>query len=116
MKVFLDHNLPVQLKRELKGHIALTARALKWDRLRNGVLLAAAESAGFEVFLTGDQGIPHQRSQASRQISLVVLTRTRRKLVMAHSERILQALGRAVPGSLETVDIPDEKDETRAIE
>jgi len=33
LKVLLDHDLPVQIRRLLKGHLVLTAAAMNWNRL-----------------------------------------------------------------------------------
>jgi hypothetical protein len=60
LKVLLDHNVPVQLKPLLEGHSVSTARAVRWDRLAKGDLIAAAEAAGFVAMITGDQNIVYQ--------------------------------------------------------
>lgn len=108
MKVLLDHNIPVQLKNLLKEHTVISAREMHWDRLRNGELLSSAEEAGFEVFVTGDQGIPHQHTLHTRRLGFVVLTRTRRKLVIPCAELVQQAIATAMPGSMQVVVVPDE--------
>lgn len=41
--------------------------------LKNGVLLAAAEAARFEVLVTTDQEMLHQQNFQGRQISVLVL-------------------------------------------
>ena len=41
--------------------------------LKNGQLLLAAESGGFDVLITVDQNIPAQQSLAGRRISLIIL-------------------------------------------
>jgi hypothetical protein len=40
--------------------------------LKNGDLLAAAEIAGFDVFLTLDRGIEHQQNLVDRKIAIIV--------------------------------------------
>ena len=57
MKVLLDHHVPAQLKRMLPGHFTSAARQMRWERLKNGDLLAVAEAAGFEAPVTGDQSL-----------------------------------------------------------
>ena len=116
MKVLLDHNIPLQLKRALTNHSVTAAREMGWDRLRNGELLASAEQAAFEVFVTGDQGIPYQHDLKARRLGFVILTNTRRRLVLLHCERIEQAIGNAVPGSLQLLAIPDEANGGERIE
>jgi hypothetical protein len=116
LKVLLDHNVPVQLKPLLEGHSTSTAREMQWDRLANGDLLAAAEAAAFDVLITGDQNIAYQHDNSRRIISLVVISQTRRKLVLAHNEAITEAITRARPGSYERVPIPTRRRGIRAVE
>jgi len=42
--------------------------------LSNGDLLAAAESAGFDVLLTTDLNLRYQQNLATRRIAIVALT------------------------------------------
>lgn len=60
MQILLDHNTPAPLRYALRGHTVDTAFERGWAELTNGDLLAAAESAGFEVLITSDQGIRYQ--------------------------------------------------------
>jgi hypothetical protein len=46
--------------------------------LKNGALLAAAESAGFDVLITANQHIPDQQSFQGRKLALLVLVGRRR--------------------------------------
>jgi hypothetical protein len=46
--------------------------------LKNGSLLAAAESAGFDVLITADQHIPDQQRFQGRKLALLVLVARRR--------------------------------------
>jgi hypothetical protein len=41
--------------------------------LPNGVLLAAAEQAGYDVLITVDKNMPHQQNLSGRRISVIVL-------------------------------------------
>ena len=49
------------------------ARYAKLAGLKNGELLSAAESAGFDVLVTVDQSIPDQQSLMGRKIALMIL-------------------------------------------
>ena len=40
--------------------------------MKNGELLAAAEAAKFDVFLTVDQGIEYQQNLADRKLAIIV--------------------------------------------
>ena len=44
-----------------------------WKGTKNGELLRAAETAGYEVLLTVDQGIPHQQPPAGRKLSIILV-------------------------------------------
>jgi len=109
LKVLLDHNLPRQLKPLLVGHDVSTAREMRWDDLSNGHLLAAAEGAGFDVMVTGDQNLLYQQNDLKRVIGLVVLTEIDRRLLVGHENLILTAIDRSGAGSYELVVIPNTK-------
>lgn len=44
-----------------------------WAGLKNGALLAQAEAASFQVFLTGDQSLEFQQNLSKRRLGIVVL-------------------------------------------
>jgi len=54
VKVLFDHCVPKPLRRELPDHDITTARAMRWEGLKNGRLLDEAQAAGFDVLLTVD--------------------------------------------------------------
>jgi Protein of unknown function (DUF433) len=90
----------------LIGHTITKARDRGWDRLTNGDLLAAAETAGFDVLLTADNSIRYQQNLSRRRIALVVLSCPQWPRVRLQIERIAAALNSATPGSYCEVDIP----------
>jgi hypothetical protein len=49
--------MPVQLRDLLQGHDVGSAKAMRWELLRNGDLLKAAEEERFHVMVTADQSI-----------------------------------------------------------
>lgn len=109
MLVLFDHGTPKGLARLLPGHAIQTTQSNGWDRLGNGELLKAAESAGFEVLLTTDRRIRYQQNLSSRRIALVVLTgSTKWSRVRQHTDRIAAAVAVATPGSYTEVEIPIE--------
>lgn len=73
MRVLLDEQLPRQLAPYLVGHDAVTVHQQGWAGLKNGDLLKAAETAGFQVFITADQQLPYQQNLASSALFVVVL-------------------------------------------
>jgi hypothetical protein len=50
--VLLDENIPHQLS-ELIPHEVMTVAYMGWASWRNGILLGAADDAGFDVRVTG---------------------------------------------------------------
>ena len=55
MRVLLDENLAHSLRNHLGNHEAYTASYAGLAGLKNGRLLEAAEEAGFDILITGDQ-------------------------------------------------------------
>ncbi|MGH7842944.1 MAG: DUF5615 family PIN-like protein [Candidatus Binataceae bacterium] len=73
MRVPLDEQLPRRLARELTGHDVRTVQQQGWTGLKNGELLRRAADQGFEVFLTGDQGLPFQQNLSQARVGVVIL-------------------------------------------
>ena len=73
MKILLDECLPVGFRHHLADHEVHTAEWAGFKSLKNGRLLQEAEGAGYDVFLTTDQGIPNQQNTAGRKISVLVI-------------------------------------------
>jgi hypothetical protein len=57
--VLFDQGTPAPLRHALAGHVVETAYERGWSSLKNGELIAAAESAGFEVFVTTDKNLKY---------------------------------------------------------
>lgn len=73
MKVLIDHCVPRQFAGLLAGHEARTAREMRWDGLKNGVLMAAAAPAGFVALVTTDKHMRHQQSEHGLLMTVFVL-------------------------------------------
>jgi hypothetical protein len=106
MLILFDHSVPAPLVPYMIGHIVVKARDRGWDRLSNGDLLAEAERAGFDVFLTADKNIGYQQNLAGRRIAVVVLSTPQWPLVRSHTTEIAAAVNAAMPGSYAEVQIP----------
>ena len=107
MLILFDHGAPRGLARALPDHTIITAKARGWDRLNNGDLLEAAETAAVDLLLTTDQRIRYQQNLAGRKIAIVVLAGTTKwSRVRLHQERIAAAVNAATPGSYAEVAIP----------
>jgi hypothetical protein len=64
MRILLDQNTPIGVRRILATQDVRTASQMGWSRLSNGDLLDAAEQAGFEALITCDQNFPAQQNLA----------------------------------------------------
>ena len=61
-----------QLRHLFTDHDCRSAAYAKLAGLKNGVLLAAAESAGFDLMITTDQEIPYQQNLDGRRIAIII--------------------------------------------
>ena len=73
MRLLFGECIDERLRFPIPGQGCQTARFADPAGLKNGVLLGAAEAAGFEVPITADQNIPDQQNLAARKIALVIL-------------------------------------------
>ena len=109
MRVLLDEQLPRQLARHLAGHDVRTVQQESWAGLENGMLLTAAENAGFEVFLTGDRNLDYQQNLRNRLLGVVVLAAPSNALedLLPLLSEALPAIANVRPGELLRVpDVP----------
>lgn len=105
MRVLLDENLPHRLRNGLTTHELVTVRYQGWSGLKNGALLRAAEEAGFQVFLTGDQTVSHEQNFAIRQIAVVVLSAIEWHIICHSLQAVQAAIDAAAPGSLQVIEV-----------
>ena len=82
---------------------------MNWKELVNGLLLKEAESAGFEILLTGDTNINYQQNITGRSISVVVLRayNNRRKTHIEMMTDVILVLETVKPGQIVEVFHPD---------
>jgi len=73
VRVLLDESLPRRLIRLLPDHDCITVQDQGWSGMKNSELLRAATAAGFQVFLTADQGIAYQQNLESADMATVIL-------------------------------------------
>jgi predicted nuclease of predicted toxin-antitoxin system len=106
MRILFDQNMPRNLRAFLPGHEVRTSGQMGWQELENGELLTKAESAGFEVFITGDQNLSYQQNLSTRTISIIELTKNNWPSVEPHVERIAKAVSDCTPGSYQVIDCP----------
>ncbi|BDC51491.1 hypothetical protein F183_A38070 [Bryobacterales bacterium F-183] len=102
MKILLDECVDQKLRNLFVGHDCQTAAYAKLAGLKNGVLLAAAESAGFEIMITTDQEIPYQQNLGQRRIAILILCGASNRLadLKVLVPATLQALNAVAPGQV----------------
>jgi len=94
MRLLIDECIDERFRHSFPEHECETARHVKLAGLKNGKLLSAAESTGFDVIITVDQNIPYQQNLRDRKISLLILCAPTNRL------RDLQQLVPAVRNAL----------------
>lgn len=107
MRIVLDKNIPVGVRRFLLQHEVRTGAEMGWpDQLENGALLNAAEAAGCDVMVTADQNIRYQQNLKGRKLALVVLGSNIWPLVCEYGEAISAKVSGATSGSYQFIEMP----------
>ena len=106
MRILFDQGTPEPLIPFLQGHTITKAKDAGWDRLVNGELLKAAETAGFDVPVTTDKNMVSQQNLKTRSIAIVVLGNSQWRIVQRYVRKIAASVNAAIPGSYAEVDIP----------
>jgi hypothetical protein len=105
MKVFFDECVPRPLRNLLHPNEIYTAQELGWGRLKNGELIARAEQAGFDVFLSCDQQLKYQQNLAGRRLALLVLSTNYWPTLQSHHDQIDAAIAHIRPGEYRELQI-----------
>ena len=104
MRVPFDQGTPVPLRRHLSSHHVETACERGWSDLRDSALPDRAGAEGFELPITTDRSLRHQRNPDARRLSVLVLTSTSRPRIEARVDGIVAAIEGNAPG--ECVEVP----------
>lgn len=105
MRILFDQGTPVAIRQYLPHHEIKTALEQGWSTLLNGELLAAAQDAGFDVFLTTDTHLADQQNLTGRKLAIVVLSRNRWRSILGCIDDVVAAVNKATPGSYTVVKI-----------
>jgi hypothetical protein len=103
MRVLVDQNSPRGLRTHLPDHEVVLAREMGWATLANGELIAAAETASFDVLVTADQNIQYQQNLSGRRLALVVLGTNHWDVIRAEIHLVQEALSVATAGTYASV-------------
>ena len=105
MRILLDENMPHRLRAMLSGHDVRTTAYQGWAGLTNGILLKAADEAGFDAMITADQGIRYQQNRINYRLALIVLSTNKETVIVANMDSIHAALTAVTAGALVFVDL-----------
>jgi predicted nuclease of predicted toxin-antitoxin system len=95
MNILLDECLDWRLGRDLPGHSVKTVQDMGWQGIKNGKLLALAQSQ-FGVFITGDRNLSFQANLSRFSLSVVVLQAQSIRLV--HTRPLMAKVLALLPG------------------
>jgi hypothetical protein len=107
MKIILDESVPQKLRLLIDGHTIVTTWFQGWSGMKNGVLLTAAEEAGFDLFITADQELTYQQNLKGRKMAVLVLRTNNWNLIKAGIVAIRAAIDAATPGGYAEVQIQE---------
>jgi hypothetical protein len=94
VKVLLDNCMPYRSKRLFPGHKVSHAKDEGWEKLNNGLLLAAAAESDFDVMITVDKKIKYEQNLDRLPLTVVEIDTPDSRLpaIVAVSQQINQAL------------------------
>jgi len=104
VKILLDEDAPLPLRTTLVGHDAFSTQYVGWASLKNGDLVQAAESEGYDIFITCDKGFEYQQNLSGRRIAIILLSAQEWPIIKEHLHTIRAAVDTAVPGSYQRVE------------
>ena len=97
MRILFDHGTPTGLRQFLSGHSVVRASWRGWNQLRNGDLLRAAQSEGYELIITTDQNFEDQQNLAEFSIAILVLIPGTWHIVRENVDSVLNAVEKIQP-------------------
>jgi hypothetical protein len=105
MRILFDQGTPLPLREHLTSHTVTTAYEFGWSNLKNGELLAAAETS-FDLFITTDQQLRYQQNLSGRRLAILVLMTTSWPRISTCIHQIKEAVERIRPGEYKEVRVP----------
>jgi hypothetical protein len=103
--VLIDESLPKPLRRDLPGFQSFTVQQRGWSRTKNGALLRAAESGGFDAFLTADQSIQYQQNLSNSKLRIIVFQALSNRIehIRPLMPQAIDALNEMAPGEIRII-------------
>ena len=104
MRILLDENLDWRLGRDLPDHEVDSVPRLGWAGVTNGELIARAEG-GFDILITMDTGLAHQRNVRKHSIAIVILRARSNRLADTRPlmPKLLSRIETIAPGTITTI-------------
>jgi hypothetical protein len=99
VRILFDQGVPAPLRLRLPAHTVATAYEKGWSKLTNGDLLRAAESDGYQVFLTTDKNLKYQQNLGGRKIAIIAILSTSWPKIEPKAEALAALVAAAQPGS-----------------
>jgi len=106
VKIRLDECVPVQVRHALTGHDVSTVQAQGWKGIQNGELLAAAEAAGFALFILADKNLRYQQNLAGLRMAVLELWINHRPTLERHLPLVRAAAESIQPGEYRVLESP----------
>ena len=106
MKILLDECVPVQVRYALAGHEVATVQQQGWAGIKNGDLLAAAENAGFDLFILADKNLRYQQNLTGQRLAILELWTNHRPTLEKHFPLIRAAAESTRPGTYRQLESP----------
>ncbi len=99
MRILIDESLPRYLKQILAEQEIFTVQEMGWAGIKNGDLLARAESS-FQVLLTADKNLQYQQDLRGLRLAIIVFPSNRLKVVESLASRVKETLSFIKPSEI----------------
>jgi predicted nuclease of predicted toxin-antitoxin system len=73
MKILLDENIPIRLKKFFSNHQVFTVNDKKWNGVKNGELLDLLISENFDCLVTLDKNLEFQQNFSKYNLPVIIL-------------------------------------------
>jgi hypothetical protein len=102
MRILLDECIDERFRNSFPGHDCQTARYAGLAGLQNGELLAKAEAAKFDIFVTVDRGIEYQQNLTARTLAIIIFHTKSSRLrdLLPHVPACLAHIASIRPGEI----------------